>query len=285
MDFEEIKYSVAEGVATITLHRPEKLNAYTYNMARELVSACSLAAGDDAVRVVVVTGSGRAFCAGADLDPNAGEFDMSTYDGEYFDDGLPRDAGGVAGLSFAELNKPVIAAINGPAIGIGSTLTLPMDIRIASEKAKFGFVFTRRCLPPETASTFLLPRLVGMSRAMEWVATGRVIGSDEVLSAGLVSRVCPEDALMDTAYSVAQEIVQNVSPLAFAAAKRMLWSMAESGDMAKAHRLESQMLGYLIESPDFAEGVSAFLERRSPRFASVGSTKDLPLALGSLHVR
>ncbi|WP_280213793.1 enoyl-CoA hydratase-related protein, partial [Nocardia cyriacigeorgica] len=209
MDFEQIDYSVSDGgIATITLNRPERLNAYTYRMARELASACDSIATDEAVRVVVVTGSGRAFCAGADLDPEAAEFDKMSYDGEFFDDGLPRDAGGLVGLAFAKLNKPVIAAINGPAVGVGSTMTLPMDIRIASEKAKFGFVFARRCLPPETISTFVLPRLVGMSRAMEWIAPGRGVGGGEAVWGGVVYPGCGGGARFDTAVTIAGELAQ-----------------------------------------------------------------------------
>ncbi|KAF0957253.1 enoyl-CoA hydratase-related protein [Rhodococcus sp. T7] len=278
MHYTEIEYAVADGTATITLHRPEKLNAFTYTMARELVAACDLADSDDSVRAVVVTGSGRAFCAGADLDPDAGEFDKKQYDGEFFDDGSPRDGGGYASLRIAAMRKPVIGAINGPAIGIGSTLTLPMDIRIASENARFGFVFTRRCLTPEAASTWFLPRLVGMSRAMEWIATARLFGSAEALAGGLVSRVCPDDDLLDVAYAVAAEIGENVAPVAFAAAKQMLWGTFESGSPWAAHRLESQVLGELIDSADFAEGVAAFLERRTPKF-TLSADANVPAAV------
>ncbi|MFE2999084.1 enoyl-CoA hydratase-related protein [Nocardia sp. NPDC059246] len=274
MEFTEIEYAVNKGTATITLHRPDKLNAFTYTMAREIVAACDLAEADDSVRAVVVTGSGRAFCAGADLDPNAGEFDEARYDGAYFDDGSPRDGGGFVSLRFAAMRKPVIGAINGHAIGIGSTMTLPMDIRIASESARFGFVFTRRCLTPEAASTFFLPRVVGMSRAMEWVTTGRMFGAEEALQGGLVSRVCPDADLLDTAYALAAEIGENVAPVAFAAAKQMLWGMAEWGSPWIAHRQESQVLMNLIGSKDFAESVAAFVERRKPTY-TLGPNADI----------
>ncbi|QLY28838.1 enoyl-CoA hydratase/isomerase family protein [Nocardia huaxiensis] len=275
MHFTEIDYAVTDGTATITLERPDRLNAFTYRMAREIVAACDLADADDSVRAVIVTGRGRAFCAGADLDPGAGEFDQTRYTGPVFDDGTARDGGGYASLRIAAMQKPVIGAINGAAIGIGSTLTLPMDIRIASESARFGFVFTRRSLVPEAASTWFLPRLVGMSRAMEWVTTGRTFGAAEALAGGLVSRVCPDDALLETAYALAAEIAENVAPVAFAAAKQMMWAMAEDGGPWVAHRLESQVLGALIGSKDFAEGVAAFLERRKPAF-QLGPAADLP---------
>lgn len=275
MHFTEIDYAVADGAATITLQRPDRLNAYTYQMAREIVAACDLADADDSVRAVIVTGRGRAFCAGADLDPDAGEFDQTRNTVPVFDDGTARDGGGYASLRIAAMKKPVIGAINGPAIGIGSTLTLPMDIRIASESARFGFVFTRRSLVPEAASTWFLPRLVGMSRAMEWVTTGRTFGAAEALAGGLVSQVCPDDALLDTATALAAEISENVAPVAFAAAKRMMWAMSEQGGPWIAHQLESQVLGTLIGSKDFAEGVAAFLERRKPAFR-LDPTADLP---------
>ncbi|MGW6727985.1 enoyl-CoA hydratase-related protein [Nocardia sp. NPDC055029] len=280
MNFTEIDYAVSGATATITLQRPEKLNAYTHVMAHELIAACDAAEGDDAVRVVVVTGSGRAFCAGADLDPDAGQFDSAERAGESFADGIMRDPGGMAALRFAAMRKPVIGAVNGPAIGIGATLTLPMDIRIASERARFGFVFTRRCLVPEAGSTWFLPRLVGMSRAMEWVTTGRLFGAEDALTGGLVSRVCPDAELLDVAYSLGEEISANVAPVAFAAAKQMMWGMYDSGSPWAAHRLESQVLNELVASDDFTEGVSAFLQRRPPKFA-LNPNYDLPQAIPS----
>jgi enoyl-CoA hydratase/carnithine racemase len=280
MQFTQIDYSLADGIATITLRRPEKLNAYTHTMAGELVASCDLADSDDTVRAVVVTGSGRAFCAGADLDPKAAEFDKDNYVGECFDDGVPKDAGGLASLRFAAMRKPVIAAVNGPAIGIGATLLLPMDIRVAAESARFGFVFVRRCLVPEAASSWFLPRVVGMSRAMDWVATGRVFGSAEALAGGLISRVCPDDTLLDTAYAIAAEIVEHVAPVAFASAKQMMWGMLGADNPFAAHRLDSRVLDELIQSTDFAEGVAAFLEHRKPNF-TLSPTTDLPIAIAS----
>lgn len=266
MDFTQIDYSVSDAIATITLKRPERLNAYTHRMALELIAACDLVDNDDSVRVAIVTGSGRAFCAGAELDPDADEFSKAAYQGERFEDGVARDVGGVASLRFAAVRKPVIAAINGAAVGIGVTLTLPMDIRIAAQSARFGFVFTRRCLVPEAASSWFLPRLVGMARAMEWVATARVFDAGEALNGGLVSRVCCDGELMDTARGIAQDIRDNTAPVAFAAAKQMMWSMFSAHSPLDAHWADSHVLAHLIDSSDFAEGVSSFLERRKPNF-------------------
>jgi len=219
-----------------------------------------------------VTGAGRAFCAGADLGGGPDTFgDRRTRPrppGALSQDigGYPRDAGGVAALPFAALRKPVIAAINGPAVGIGATLTLPMDIRIAAQSARFGFVFGRVGIVPEAASSWFLPRVVGISQAMEWVATGRVFDADEALRGRLVSRVVPDTELLPTAYGMAREIVANTSGVAVAAARQLLWSMLGAASPWDAHRAESRALAELGEGPDPAEGVSAFLEKRPPRF-------------------
>ena len=276
--FTQIGYGVADAVATITLQRPDKLNAFTHVMAGELVAACDLADGDDEVRAVVVTGSGRAFCAGADLDPKAAEFSQEPDADLLFDDGVPRDTGGVVALRFAAMLKPVIAAINGPAVGIGATMTLPMDIRIASDTARFGFVFVRRGLVPEAASSWFLPRVVGMSKAMEWVVTGRVFDAAEALAAGLVSDVVADGGVLQAAYRIAGEIAENASPVAVAAAKQMLWAMAGADNPWAAHELDSRVLQELFASADFAEGVTAFLERRAPRFG-LRPRHDLPAAI------
>jgi enoyl-CoA hydratase/carnithine racemase len=271
-ELTELRYEVADRVATVTLHRPERLNAFTMTMAAELAEVAAAADADDAVRVVVVTGAGRAFCAGADLGAGPETFSdrrsrerppgpLSEQIGGY-----PRDAGGVASLPFAALRKPVIAAINGPAVGIGATLPLAMDIRIAAESARFGFVFGRVGIVPEAASSWFLPRVVGISQAMEWVATGRVFDAEEALRGGLVSRVVPDEDLLPTAYALAREIVANTSGVAVAAARQMLWSMLGAASPWDAHRVESRALVELGEGPDSAEGVAAFLEKRAPEF-------------------
>ena len=210
--YSQISYGVAAGVATITLNRPDRLNAFTTTMARELLAAFDATDADDDVRVVLLTGAGRGFCAGADLGRGAGTFDATarTAAGQEAGfgtvGGVPRDAGGVVSLRIAASHKPVIVAINGPAVGVGATMTLPADIRIAAESARVGFVFARRGLVPEAASAWFLPRVVGISQAMEWVATGRVFGADEALAGGLVSRVLPDAELLPAAQALAAEI-------------------------------------------------------------------------------
>jgi enoyl-CoA hydratase/carnithine racemase len=273
MELTELRYEVVDRVATVRLHRPERLNAFTPTMADELVRVAAAADADDEVRVVVVTGSGRGFCAGADLGGGADTFAdrLTRYrPPELREDiaGYPRDAGGVVSLAFAALRKPVIAAVNGPAVGVGATLTLPMDIRIAAESARFGFVFGRVGIVPEAASSWFLPRVVGISQAMEWVATGRVFGAEEALRGGLVSRVVPDDQLLSAALSLAGEIVANTSGVAVGAARQLLWSMLGAPSPWDAHRAESRAVVELGAGPDSAEGVAAFLEKRRPHFAA-----------------
>ncbi len=274
MELTELRYEVVDRVATIRLHRPERLNAFTPTMADELVRVAADADADDEVRVVVVTGSGRGFCAGADLGSGAATFaDRLTRHrpaGPLSEDiaGYPRDAGGVVSLAFAALRKPVIAAVNGPAVGVGATLTLPMDVRIAAESARFGFVFGRVGIVPEAASSWFLPRVVGISQAMEWVATGRVFDAAEALRGGLVSRVVADDQLLPTAHALAREIVANTSGVAVGAARQLLWSMLGAPSPWDAHRAESRAVVELGAGADSAEGVASFLEKRPPRFAA-----------------
>ena len=266
----QLRYAVADGVATITLHRPERLNAFTPVMAAELAGAAATADADDEVRVVVVTGSGRAFCAGADLGGGENTFRDRGARPDPVPrgtvDGVPRDWGGIASLPFARLRKPVLAAVNGPAVGIGATMTLPMDVRIAAASARFGFVFARRGIVPEAASSWFLPRVVGISQAMEWVATGRVFDAAEALRGRLVSRVVPDDELLPTALGLAREIADNTSGVAVGAARQLLWSMLGAPSPWDAHRAESRALVELGAGPDAAEGVASFLERRPARF-------------------
>jgi enoyl-CoA hydratase/carnithine racemase len=278
-DWTQVRYDVADGVATLTLHRPERLNVFTPDMARELGEVCAVADADDAVRVLVVTGAGRGFCAGADLSGG------STFDPERPGrpeppetiGGVPRDWGGVAALPFAALRKPVIAAVNGPAVGIGATMTLPMDVRIAAESARFGFVFTRRGIVQEAAASWFLPRVVGISQAMEWVATGRVFDAAEALRGRLVSRVVPDDELLSTAYALAREIAENTSGVAVAAARQLMWSMLGAASPWDAHRAESAALRDLGAGEDAAEGVRSFLEKRPPAFtAPLGEVAGVP---------
>ncbi|AEA27306.1 Enoyl-CoA hydratase/isomerase [Pseudonocardia dioxanivorans CB1190] len=267
MEFTEIAYEVVDGIATLTLDRPAKLNAFTSTMADELVEAFDAADADGDVRVVIVTGRGRGFCAGADLSRGASTFDASDgaraadqRHGEV--DGVPRDRGGVVSLRVAASRKPVIGAINGPAVGIGATMTLPMDVRIAAESARFGFVFARRGLVPEAASSWFLPRVVGISQAMEWVATGRVFDAAEALAGRLVSRVVPDDALLGTAHALAREIADNTSAVSVSVSRQLLWSMLGAPGPWEAHRLDSRAIDLLGRGPDAAEGVASFLEKR-----------------------
>ncbi|PXW32678.1 UNVERIFIED_CONTAM: enoyl-CoA hydratase/carnithine racemase [Williamsia faeni] len=270
MNFTEISYEVVDRVATVTLDRPDRLNAFTTTMMHELASAYVAADLDDDVRVVVVTGRDRAFCAGADLSAGANVFGPNAKAVERASigtiGGAPRDGGGVAALTSAACRKPVIAAINGPAIGVGVTMTLPMDIRLASESAKFGFVFARRGLVPEAASSWFLPRIVGISQAIEWVATGRIFGAEEALAGRLISKILPPEDLLPHAYSLAREIADNTSAVSVGVAKQMLWSMLGEDSPWAGHRADSRAMRHLGASADGREGVESFLEKRAPDF-------------------
>lgn len=278
MSYTEIEYSVADRIATVTLDRPERLNAFTHVMRQELIDAFDQADADDDVRAVVVTGRGRAFCAGADLGGGAGTFDRDglRHGGfEAFEDGTPRDGGGTVALRVARSLKPVIAAINGPAVGVGITMTLPMDVRLAADDARFGFVFARRGIVTEAASSWFLPRLVGIAQAMEWAATGRVFDAAEALNGRLVSRLYPKDRLLEAAYGLATEIAANTSAVAVAAVRRLMWSGLGSPSPWDAHRADSLLMQVLGGAPDAAEGVTAFLEKRAADFPMTVS-RDLP---------
>lgn len=271
MGYEQIDYAVEESVLTLTLKRPEKLNAYTSTMQRELLDAIDRADRDDDVRAVIVTGAGRGFCAGADLS-GGGETFNSTGRGEISDH---RDGGGILTLRIFESIKPFIAAINGPAVGVGITMTLPMDVRIASSNAKIGFVFTRRGIVPEACSAWFLPRIVGISRASEWVSTGRVFSAEEALEGRLVSRVVPPEDLLGSARALAREIASNTSALSVALSRQMLWRMLGADHPMEAHKIDSRAIYFMGRSPDAAEGVTSFLEKRVARFP-MRPSKDMP---------
>jgi enoyl-CoA hydratase/carnithine racemase len=263
MDFEEIRYELADRVLTITLNRPDRLNAFTPRMGRELIEAFDRADADDDVRAVIVTGEGRGFCAGADLGGGGDTFDWR--DRQTADE-IPRDGGGQVALRIFDLKKPVIAAINGPAVGVGITMTMPMDIRLAVEGAKIGFVFTRRGIVPEACSSWFLPRIVGISQAMEWVASGRVFPAEEALAGGLVRSVHPPAELMETARSLASEIAENTAPISVAIARRLLWRMLGAEHPMAAHRADSRAMFSRGQSDDAREGVTSFLEKRASEF-------------------
>jgi enoyl-CoA hydratase/carnithine racemase len=263
MDFEQITTELSERILTITLNRPERLNAWTPTMARELIEAFDEADGNDEVRVIIVTGAGRGFCAGADLAGGGETFD---YRERQIADSVPRDNGGQFVLRVFACTKPVIAAINGPAVGVGATMTLPMDIRLAADDARMGFVFARRGIVPEACSSWFLPRVVGISRAMEWVATGRVFSAQEGLDGGLLRSLHPAGELLGAAREIAREIAENTAPVSVALARRMLWTMLGAEHPMLAHRADSRGMFHRGQSADAAEGVTSFLEKRPARF-------------------
>lgn len=266
MSYEEILYDVSENIATITLHRPDKLNAFTNRMLKEMIAAFDAADADDDVRAVIVTGSGRAFCAGADLSGGGETFAKGGSD-VAARSGVVRDGGGLVALRIFESQKPVIGAINGAAVGVGVTMTLPMDIRLASDTAKFGFVFARRGIVPEAASSWFLPRLVGISQAAEWCYTGRMISADEAREARLVRSVHAPDDLLAAARAIAREIAENAAPVSVALSRQMLWRMLGADHPMQAHRVDSRAINSRGASDDAREGVMSFLEKRPPRFA------------------
>jgi enoyl-CoA hydratase/carnithine racemase len=263
MEFEQIRYEVAGGVLTITLDRPDRLNAWTQTMARELITAFDRADADDDVRAIVVTGEGRAYCAGADLAGGGETFDWRE---RQAGDEVPRDNGGQVTLRIFESLKPVIAAINGPAVGVGITMTLPMDVRLAVQDAKMGFVFARRGIVPEACSSWFLPRVVGISQAMEWVATGRVFSAEEAVAGGLVRSLHPPGELLEAARELAEEIAAHTAPVSVALARQLLWTQLGASHPMEAHRADSRAMFARGQSADAREGVTSFLEKRPARF-------------------
>ena len=265
MDYSQILYSVNEHVATLTLNRPEMLNAFTVTMMREMIDAFGRVDADDDVRAVIVTGAGRGFCAGADLSGGGETFAHGGSD--QTEERVIRDGGGMVSLRIFECVKPVIAAINGPAVGVGVTMTLPMDIRLASTSAKFGVVFARRGIVPEACSSWFLPRVVGISQALEWVETGRVFSSEEALAGGLVRSIHEPDDLLPAARAIAAEIADNTSPVSVALTRKMMWSMLTADHPMQAHRVDSRAINERGRSADAREGVESFLEKRPAKFA------------------
>ena len=280
MKFETIKYEVKDNILTITLNRPDRLNAFTGQMMNDLISAFDSASHDDEVRVVIVTGEGRGFCAGADLGAGEATFNRDenprtkkTDDEENLE--WLRDGGGRTTLAIYDCSKPIIAAINGPAVGVGVTMTLPMDIRLASDEAKFGFVFARRGLVPEAASSWFLPRIVGISKSLEWTFSGKVFNAEEALDGGLIRSIHPQDSLMDEAKKIANEIIENTSPVSVSITRQMLWKMLGADHPMEAHKVDSRAIYELGKGEDTKEGVNSFLEKRPPKFPSKVS-KDMP---------
>ena len=276
-DYTQIRYDVEDGVATITLHRPDKMNAFTNIMMDEMIAAFDAIDADDAVRAVIVTGHGdRAFCAGADLTPADGKQVFASGDTvPDLSDIRVRDGGGMLTLRIYQCKKPVIGAINGAAVGIGVTMQLAMDIRLASETARFGFVFARRGIVPEAASSWFLPRLVGMQQALEWCYTGRIFDAQEALAGGLVRSVHPADQLLAEARKLAREIADNTAPVSIALTRQMLWRNAAMPHPMDAHRIDSRAIYRRSRSGDAKEGIASFLEKRPPAYPDKVSA-DMP---------
>lgn len=275
--FTQITYHVSENIATITLNRPEALNSFTNEMMRELIAAFDLTDADDEVRAVIITGAGRAFCAGADLSGGGETFSDGRLTSKSGDEEAKfrRDGGGTVTLRMFNSLKPVIGAINGAAVGIGVTMTLSMDIRLASENAKFGFVFARRGIVPEACSSWFLPRLVGIAQASEWVFTGRVFGAAEALAGGLIRSVHKAEDLLPAARLLAREIIDNTAPVSVALSRQMLWRMLGAPHPMSAHRVDSRGIQIRGRSADTIEGVNSFLEKRPAKFEMTVSG-DLP---------
>jgi enoyl-CoA hydratase/carnithine racemase len=275
-DFTEIGYEVEGSTAIITLDRPDHLNAFTYTMLGELLEAFDRTDADDAVRAVIVTGRGRAFCAGADLSMGGATFDAEALGVDARPSGAaPRDGGGLLVLRIFRSTKPVIAAINGSAVGVGISMTLPMDVRILADHAKVGFVFAGRGIAPDGAASWFLPRVVGISRALEWTLTARVFRADEALAGGLVRSVHPADEVLTVAKALAEEMAANTAPVSAVVSRALLWRMLGEDHPMAAHRVDSQAIYELGRAPDAMEGVTSFLQKRPPEWSMKPST-DMP---------
>ena len=277
MSYSQINLDIAGGVATITLHRPEKMNAFTRVMMDEIIHAIDTTDADDSVRAVIVTGHGdRAFCAGADLTPEDGGHVFSDPNPvEDLSDERVRDGGGRLTLRLFDSKKPLIGACNGVAVGVGATMQLPFDVRLASDNARFGFVFARRGITPEAASSWFLPRLVGMQTALEWCMTGRIFDAAEAHERGLVRSVHPQGELLDAAHGIAREMAENTSAVSVAMTRAMLWRLGAAGHPMDAHKIDSRAIYRLSRSEDAKEGIASFLEKRAPAYPDTVS-EDMP---------
>jgi enoyl-CoA hydratase/carnithine racemase len=278
-NFETIRLEVEDGIATLTLNRPDKLNAFNTQMMQEMIAAFDQTDADDSVRVVIVTGAGRAFCAGADLSAGAATFDYSARGGEEKEartiEGVQRDGGGLLTLRIYDSLKPVIAAVNGAAVGVGVTMQLAMDIRMASTDARYGFVFSRRGINPEACSSWFLPRLVGVQTALEWCYSGRVFPAQEAHDRGLVRSLHAPEDLLPAARALAREIADNTAPVSIALTRQLIWRMAGASHPMQAHMADSRGIQARGAMADAKEGVVSFLEKRLPRYPDKVST-DLP---------
>ena len=286
-EFETLRYEIEDQVLLLTMNRPERLNAFNSQMQREFLEALDHADTDDEIRAVIVTGEGRGFCAGADLSKGAETFDYDNQaEGAKADrasnegrqegsNAWLRDGGGLLSLRIYEFNKPIIAAINGPAVGVGVTMTLPMDIRIASTQARIGFVFSRRGIVPEACSSYFLPRVVGISKALEWAYSGKVFDADEALKGGLIRSVHEPEDLLPTARAIASEIAENTSAISVTMIRHMMWRMLGADHPMEAHKVDSRGIFHLGRGADAHEGVMSFLEKRPADF-TMKTSEDLP---------
>ena len=286
-EFNTLQYQVVDHVLTLTMNRPERLNAFNSEMQREFLEALDHADQDDEIRAVIVTGEGRGFCAGADLARGAETFDYDNQDSDAQaerssnegrqegENSWLRDGGGLLSLRIYEFNKPIIAAINGPAVGVGITMTLPMDIRMASSAARIGFVFSRRGIVPEACSSYFLPRAVGVSKALEWAYSGRVFDAQEAHEAGLVRSIHEPDELLPAAREVALEIAENTSAVSVTMIRHMMWRMLGADHPMEAHKIDSRGIYHLGQGADAHEGVVSFLEKR-PAALTLKTSEDMP---------
>ena len=287
MNFDTLLYDIEDSILTITLNRPDKLNAFNFQMQNDLIKAFDEADKDDNVKAIIVTGAGRGFCAGADLSAGARTFDFESRDdrsdkqGAVLENGeidwsspSIRDGGGLVTLRIFDCLKPVISACNGPAVGVGVTMQLAMDIRLASEEARYGFVFARRGLVPEACSSWFLPKIVGISQALEWVYSGKVFPAEEALKGGLVRSIHKADDLLNDAKEIALEITKNCAPVSVALSRQMLWKMAGADHPMEAHKIDSRGIFARGRMQDAKEGVTSFLEKREANFSD--EIKDIP---------
>lgn len=277
MGYSQIDLHISEGIATLTLNRPEKMNAFTGTMMNEIIDAMDRTDADDAVRAVIFTGAGeRAFCAGADLTPDDGRAVFSSGEAVTdLSDPRVRDGGGLLTLRLYQSKKPLISACNGAAVGVGITMQLPMDMRLASDNARYGFVFAKRGIVPEACSSWFLPRLIGPAQALEWCMTGRIFDAQEALRGGLIRSVHPQGELIDAARGLAREIAENTSAVSVAMTRAMLWRVPPGAHPMEAHKVDSRAIYRLSKGIDAKEGVQSFLEKRPPAFPGRVST-DMP---------
>ena len=273
MSYQNIIYAVDDGILTLTMNRPEKLNAFNREMQDEMIDALDRADADDQIKAVIVTGAGRAFCAGADLQSGGNTFNAD--DRKDRQSGLTADGGGLLTLRIHKLNKPIIAAINGPAVGVGATMTLAMDIRLAADVAKFGFVFSRRGIVPEACSSYFLPRIVGISQALEWCYSGKVFNAEEALRGKLVRSLHPKEDLISRASELARSFADETSDISVTLIRHMMWRMLDADHPVEAHNLDSRGVYYTGKSQDAKEGVESFLEKRKADFPGKVS-QDMP---------